>query len=209
MSGRKSRLLAVCFASVSATTGVRSATGMSTTTGVSASASLRSATDMPAANMRCSTTGCMRRPSMISPRSVWYRARCSLAACVAPWSRRMSAASVGSPRVLSAIAVPASRDPASMSAIGRETTTAPVPASAAIDKAMAAPTVAVAPTGPWAHAQEDAIVEIAWSVEAHRGALIWCVVVVAIRADRLNTDIDHDLRVSGGRQGHDREQSRS
>jgi hypothetical protein len=69
--------------------------------------------------------------------------------------------------------------------IGRITAPTVVSASTAIHEAIAAPTVAVAPARPRAHAQEDAVVEIARPVEADRSATIWRIVVIAIGANRL------------------------
>jgi hypothetical protein len=84
---------------------------------------------------------------------------------------------------------------------------ATVVASAAFaDKAMITPAVAIAPAGPWAHAQEDAAVEVSRPVEAIRRASVGCVVVVAVGTDGLNADADGNLRVRHRRQGQAREQ---
>jgi hypothetical protein len=53
-------------------------------------------------------------------------------------------------------------------------------------EAMAAPTMAIAPVGPWTHSQEDAVVEIAGPIKAAGGAGIGCIVVVTIGADGWN-----------------------
>jgi hypothetical protein len=90
--------------------------------------------------------------------------------------------------------------------IGRITAPTVVSASTAVDEAIAAPTVAIAPAGPWAHAQEDAVVEIARPIEADRRATIWRIVVIAVGANGLNTDADDYLRVGPGRKSRGREQ---
>jgi hypothetical protein len=72
---------------------------------------------------------------------------------------------------------------------------------------MLTPAVAIAPAGPWAHAQEDAAVKVARSVEAIGSAGVWSIVVIAVGADRLNADADFDLRLSRWRQGHAHNQS--
>jgi hypothetical protein len=63
-----------------------------------------------------------------------------------------------------------------------------IPSSSAIAEAMVAPAVAVAPTSPWTHAQENAVIEIARAIEADGGARVRCVVVVAVGAGRLDAD---------------------
>jgi hypothetical protein len=68
-------------------------------------------------------------------------------------------------------------------------------AAAVVVEAMSAPAVAIAPAAPWTHAQEDAVVEVSRSVIAHRCAGIRLVAIVAVRAVRLRTNIDIDLRL--------------
>jgi hypothetical protein len=75
-------------------------------------------------------------------------------------------------------------------------------------EAMAAPAVAVAPSSPWAHAQEDAVVEVSWPVIAVGRAGVWGVVVVAVLTNRLHTDADKNLGLSRWRQGQTGEQCR-
>jgi hypothetical protein len=58
---------------------------------------------------------------------------------------------------------------------------------------MAAPAVAVAPSGPGAHAQEDAVVEVPWPVIAIGRAGVGRVLVVAILTNRLHTNADKNL----------------
>jgi hypothetical protein len=50
---------------------------------------------------------------------------------------------------------------ACMSTVGDAACSAMVASSAIAAKAMAAPAVAITPAGPWAHAEEDAVIEIA------------------------------------------------
>jgi hypothetical protein len=88
-----------------------------------------------------------------------------------------------------------------VSAAGRVAATAVIVSATVTAEAMAAPAVAIAPAGPGTHAQEDAIVEIARSVESHGGAGVGSVVVVAVRTDRLNPDVDDELSVGRWRQG--------
>jgi hypothetical protein len=81
-----------------------------------------------------------------------------------------------------------------------------IASSAAVHEAMTAPAVAVAPSGPGAHAQEDAIVEISRPVEAAGRARVRRIVVVTPRANRLNANVDHHLCLGCWRQGQAREQ---
>jgi hypothetical protein len=68
---------------------------------------------------------------------------------------------------------------------------------------MVTPAMVIAPVPPGADAQEDAVIEVARAVEAHRCTAVGCVVVVAVGADRRGTtDVDGDLRVRPGRHGH-------
>ena len=81
-----------------------------------------------------------------------------------------------------------------------------VSSSAFIGKAMRAPAMAVAPAAPWAHAQEDAVIEIARSVISHRRALVRCVSVIAVGTARLNADADGDLCLRRRRQSQSNDQ---
>src|ERR1700728_95028 len=83
-----------------------------------------------------------------------------------------------------------------ISTISRKTTAAVVASPAAAVEAMVAPAVAVTPTGPRAHAQEDTVVEIARPIKADRRTLIRCVVIVAVGTHRLNAYANADLRIS-------------
>jgi hypothetical protein len=83
-----------------------------------------------------------------------------------------------------------------------------ISSAAGIDKAMAAPTVVITPAGPWTHAQEDAVVEVARPVITNGGAGIRCIAVVAVRTDRRWTPYaDGNLRIRFWRQGQGRKQS--
>jgi hypothetical protein len=83
-----------------------------------------------------------------------------------------------------------------------------ISSASGIDKAMAAPTVVITPACPWAHAQEDAVVEVARPVITNRGARVRCIAVVAVRTDRGRTPYgDGDLRIRFWRQGQGRKQS--
>ena len=83
-----------------------------------------------------------------------------------------------------------------------------ISSTAGSDKAMAAPTVVIAPAGPWAHAQEDAVVEVARPVITDRSAGIRCIAVVAVRTDGWRTTYgDGNLRIRFWRQGQGRKQS--
>jgi hypothetical protein len=83
-----------------------------------------------------------------------------------------------------------------------------ISSTAGSDKAMAAPTVVITPAGPWAHAQEDAVVEVARPVITDRSAGIRCIAVVAVRTDGWRTTYgDGNLRIRFWRQGQGRKQS--
>ena len=59
------------------------------------------------------------------------------------------------------------------STIRRSTTSTVISSSSTAAEAMSAPTVAIAPTRPWAHAEKDAVIEIAWPVKANGCAGVW------------------------------------
>ena len=59
------------------------------------------------------------------------------------------------------------------STIRRSTTSTVISSSSTAAKAMVGPTVAIAPTRPWAHAEKDAVIEIAWPVKADGCAGVW------------------------------------
>jgi hypothetical protein len=90
--------------------------------------------------------------------------------------------------------------------IGSLAATAAIASPTTLMEAMAAPSVPVAPASPWAHAQKDAAVEISWPVKPIRRAGIRCIVVIAVRTNGLNTQINDDLRRSNWRQGQAGEQ---
>ena len=73
-----------------------------------------------------------------------------------------------------------------------------VVAAAGSVEAMASPAVAVAPIGPGAHAEEDAVVEVAGAVITVGGAGIGGVVIVSPFADGRSANADPDLRAADG-----------
>jgi hypothetical protein len=88
--------------------------------------------------------------------------------------------------------------------IGHGAAAAAIVSSTTGTEAMAAPSVAISPSGPWAHAQEDAVVEIARPVKAIGRTGVRRIVVVAIRTYRLNANADDDLRLRRRRHGQPR-----
>ena len=94
------------------------------------------------------------------------------------------------------------------SAIGNAPRSAVVASSAFAHKAMAAPAVAVAPSAPWTHPQEDAVVEVPWPVVTIGRAGIRRIAVVAVCTAWLNADVNHKLRLSHWRQGQAGEKCR-
>jgi hypothetical protein len=90
--------------------------------------------------------------------------------------------------------------------LGLIASTAVVASAASIPEAMAAPAVAITPTGPGAYAQEDAIVEEPRTVKAVGCALVGWIFIVAVRANRRRTadvNADYNSRVSRWRQSQD------
>ena len=82
-----------------------------------------------------------------------------------------------------------------------------VTSSTGVDEAMTAPAVSVAPVGPWAYAQKDAVIEVASPIETDGRAGIGWVFVVAVTANRRRTaDTDYNLgiarRGTGQRRSH-------
>lgn len=71
---------------------------------------------------------------------------------------------------------------------------------------MVSPTMAIAPARPWAHAEEDTVVEVAGAVKSDWRAGVGCVVVVAVSAHGLNAQIEDNLGVRCRCQSHDSEQ---
>ena len=144
--------------------------------------------------MGCRCMGC------VGTRSASIRSRC--VGCVS--MRHSGVVSVGMrcSRVIAA---------GKAAVIGGITASAAIASAAALDEAMSAPAVAIAPAGPWAHAEEDSVVEVTWSVKPIGRAGVWRVVVVAILADGLNANADANdhLRLSRGRKGQAREQCSS
>jgi len=88
-----------------------------------------------------------------------------------------------------------------MTAIGHGSAAAAIVSATTVTEAMTAPAVAVAPSGPWAHAQEDAVVKVPWPVKAHGCTRIRLIVVIAIGANGLNSHVHINLSLRLGRQG--------
>jgi len=82
-----------------------------------------------------------------------------------------------------------------------------VPSSSTTSEAITAPAVAVAPIRPGAHAQENAAMEIAWTIKAAGCASVRCIVVVAVGTDGRSCPDAHDnLRAGHWPQGQGHEQ---
>ena len=161
--------------SAAASTAASSTTTASTSycsVGCSASASRNG---VGCTTTRCSTLG-VTRGSSSSTTAVAY---CRSTTCVATRSATCISA----------------RSTTTVSAIGCETASAVIPSASTIDEAMATPAVVIAPAGPGAHAQEDAVIEIARSIEPIGRAGIGGIVVVAIGTDRLFPYAYNDLRL--------------
>ena len=73
-----------------------------------------------------------------------------------------------------------------------------VVAAAGSVEAMASPAVAVAPIGPGAYAEEDAVVEVAGAVITVGSAGVGGVVIVSPFADGRSANTDADLRAADG-----------
>jgi hypothetical protein len=133
---------------------------------------------MSAASMTTAATTCM------STATTAVRWRCMSAAAAARWRcvRRvhMPCTGMGNARVAtSAVIVVRGSSVAAVPVI----TSAPLTA-----EAMCAPSVAIAPTGPRAHAQKNAVVEVSRPIEAHGRAAVRRIVVIAVGAVRLDAD---------------------
>jgi hypothetical protein len=77
---------------------------------------------------------------------------------------------------------------------------------AMIEVAMLAPAVGISPAGPWAHAQEDAVVEVIRPVKTLGRAAVRRGFVIAPLADGWFADFDSNLRANRWRQGQARKQ---
>ena len=73
-------------------------------------------------------------------------------------------------------------------AILSSTVTAEVASAAVAGEAMISPAVAITPVGPWAHAQKDAVIEVARPIITIGRAGIGRIAVIAIGTDWLNPD---------------------
>ena len=85
-------------------------------------------------------------------------------------------------------------------AIGHAAATAVIASAALFGEAMAAPAVAIAPAGPRAHAQEDAVIEVSRPVKSIGRAGVWSIVVISVRASGLHAQFNDDLSLSRRRQ---------
>jgi hypothetical protein len=81
-----------------------------------------------------------------------------------------------------------------------------VASMAMIDEAMFAPAVGVAPAGPRAHAQEDAVIEVIRPIEALGRAAVRPSLVIAPVANGWLADFDGNLRANLWRYGQARKQ---
>ena len=97
-----------------------------------------------------------------------------------------------------------------MSMLGLIAAASAVSASMAmIEEAMFAPAVTIAPAGPGAHAQEDAVVEIIRPVIARRGTAIrWIFVIAPMTIDGRFADFNDNLRANLWHKGQARKQCR-
>src|SRR5579863_8799161 len=95
---------------------------------------------------------------------------------------------------------------AAAGAIGHATRSAVVVTAAFVHKSVTAPSVAVAPTTPGAHTQEDAVVEVSRPVITVGRAGVRRIAVVTIRADWLDSDVNNELSLSRRRNGQARDQ---
>jgi hypothetical protein len=72
---------------------------------------------------------------------------------------------------------------------------------------MISPAVAITPVRPWAHAQEDPVIEIARPIKAAGGAAVRGIVVIAIGTDGwIYAYADDNLGISRSHQGQGHEQ---
>jgi len=105
----------------------------------------------------------------------------------------------------------ADRGASAIAGVGCEAAAAAIATAAVVVEAMSAPAVAVSPAGPGAHAEEDAVIEVARAIVAIGRAGVGGVVVVSPLADRRwAADADEHLGVCcGGRsESHGSDQDR-
>ena len=81
--------------------------------------------------------------------------------------------------------------------------TANISSSTAAAEAMLTPAVSIAPVRPWAHAQKDAAIEIAWPIIAAGCAAVGCIAVVAVGTYGRGY-ADGNLCVDGCHKGQER-----
>ena len=92
--------------------------------------------------------------------------------------------------------------------IGCIAAAAAIASTTAVDEPMPTPPMTITPAGPWAHSQEDPVIEVSRPVKAIGRAGIRRIVVVAVLANWLNANAyaNHNLRLCRRRQGHPCEQ---
>jgi hypothetical protein len=84
-----------------------------------------------------------------------------------------------------------------MTVLGLPAAASVVAATALTMEAMSAPTVSVAPAGPRAYAEEDAVVEVPRPVKSIGRATIGRIFIVAPLTDGWNADFDGNLSFRG------------
>src|ERR1039458_7514755 len=82
-------------------------------------------------------------------------------------------------------------------ATSRRAAAATITSATTVAEAMAPPAVAVAPAGPRAHAQENAAIEVPRAVKTIGRAGVRRIVVVAVRTNGWNADVDDELSQIG------------
>jgi len=178
------------------------AASMSTTTGGCMSAA--------AASMSTAAGYCMACCAGTRSATGMTRYRCMSAAAAGANCRPAAACFTTTPASCSATAAscPATAAAGKVAVICGITAAAVIPSATTVFKAMATPAVAIAPAGPGAHAQENAVVEVAWTIKAVGRTGVRGVVVVAVLANGLNADAnpDDDLCLRRWRHGQAGEQ---
>jgi len=152
---------------------------------------------MPAAAARCSAATaarcCAARTRLAAATARCSAPRVALPALVSwaclpwAWRRTVPAWPSATAHLIRTIRVAPKGSPC-----GRASA-AVIASAAIIHKPVAAPAMAVAPPSPRSHAEKDSIVEISRPIKPHGRAGIRRVVVIAIRTNRLNADVEADL----------------
>jgi hypothetical protein len=153
-----------------------------------------------AAAARCAATAAMRCRCV---RSTTAATRYCDMGCAATTG---SAAATGCYSMRTAAAACSSSAARITAATGRVAAATAIASTTAVTEAMAAPAVTVAPAGPWAHAQEDPVIEVPRPVITIGRTGVRRIVVIAVLTDGLNTQIDDYLSASRWRHGQARKQ---